>query len=76
MLVVSTSHWHHTFARACVDNRPIGPLCFLFVPQLSLGSSLTAGVKELILNVGNPISKGIMALAPYIIENGVSPVNL
>ena len=42
----------------------------------SNSSSLLLGVKELVLNVGNPVSRGIIASAPLVIENGVSPVDL
>ena len=42
----------------------------------SNSSSLLPGVKELILSVGNPVSKGITTLAPKVIEKGVSLVDL
>ena len=38
--------------------------------------SLLLKVKELVLSVGNPVSREITALAPYVIEKGISPVEL
>ena len=63
--VALASRWHHTFAWACVDNRPIEPWQFLFILQLSLSSSLTAYhcCLELVFSVGNPVSRGITASA-------------
>ena len=39
-------------------------------------SLLLLGVKELVVSVWNPVSKEITASTPYIIENGVSHVDL
>ena len=38
--------------------------------------SLLLGVKECVLSLGNPVSKGVTVSAPYDIEKGVFPVDL
>ena len=67
--VALDSYWNHTLTRACVNNRLIGPW-MVFSLRSSIksrlfanSSSLLLGVKEFVLNVGNPIFRGIIVSA-------------
>lgn len=40
------------------------------------GQSFLSMLNWLVLNVGNLVSRGMTAPDPYVIENGVSPIDL
>ena len=79
-LTVLSLRGHHNLASVSVDNGLTELLRSLFSSirsrPLARRSSLSFGLKELVLIVGNQESKRMTASAPYIIEKEVSPVDL
>ena len=66
---VLSLHGRHNLASASVDNEPIEPSRFPLFSSiksrpLARFSSLSFGLNELVLVVGNPDSKGMTASAP------------
>ena len=66
--MASTSYWHHNLAWVCVGNMPIEPLHSIFSlirsKLISSNPLLLLGLKDFILRVGNPVSKGMTVSAP------------